>query len=148
MRLKYETGIATLIQFVTLSGLNIATGIDSVIGGCRAKNTDCLSNTLLSLVFYLLIASWFGAVWFLGFTAQQLRSKRLAQLLICAELTILAVATFSIKLNLTNHDSLLSLVTSLIDVGLALWVILLAYRLMRVGGGRIPARQRRRRPIS
>lgn len=145
MRLKYETGVATLIQFVTLSALNIATGIGSVVDGCRAEEGDCLGNALLSLVFYVLIASWFGFVWFLGYTAQARRSKRLAQLLIGAELAILAVASFNIRLNRSNDGDILSLATSLIDVILALWVIFLAYRLMRSGGGRITGRQRRRR---
>lgn len=147
MGLKYETGIATMIQFITMSALNIGTGLESVVTACRKEDADCFGNALLSLIFYLLIASWFGAVWFLGYMAQERRSKRLAQLLILAELAILVVALFNIKLNRSDNGPLLSLATSLIDVGLTIWIIILAFRLMRSGGRRITsaARPRRRR---
>lgn len=151
MGLKYETGIATMIQFITMSALNIGTGAESVVTACRDKDADCFGNALLSLIFYLLVASWFGAVWFLGYMAQEQRSKRLAQVLILAELAILMVAMFNIKLNRADNGPFLSLATSLIDVGLAIWIIFLAFRLMRSGGRRITGSGRprkRRRSIS
>lgn len=144
MKLKYETAIATLIQFVTLTILNIGTGVDSVVSTCRSSHSDCVSNMLVSLIFFLLTAAWFGFVWVLGYAAQDRRSKRLAQALILVEALIALVALFNAK----HHNDALSLLTSLVDIGLAIWVITLAFRLMRAGGGRIVIKSRpRKRPI-
>ncbi len=144
MKLKYETAVATLIQFVVLTLLNIATGITSVVSTWHSDRPNFVSNLLSSLVFFLLIALWFGFIWILGYAAQDRRSKHLARLLIAAEALIALVALFNIK----HHNSGLGLVTSLIDLALALWVITLAYRLSRADGGRImpKSRRRQRRP--
>ena len=143
MKLKYETAIATLVQFITLTILNIATGADSIVTTCHSSHSDCVSNMLVSLIFFLLTAAWFGFVWILGYAAQDRRSKRLAQVLILVEILIAIVALFNAK----HHNDLLSLVTSLVDIALAIWVITLAFRLMRAGGGRIVAKSRpRKRP--
>lgn len=148
MKLTYETGIATLIQFITLSLLNIATGTNSVVTTCRHSGGDCVSNLIVSMIFFILVAGWFAAVWLLGYMAQERRSRRLAQLLIAAEAFIALIALFNAK----HRTDALSLVTSLIDLILAIWIITLAFRLMRAGGGRVVTgtrtRQRpRRRPI-
>lgn len=99
-----------------------------------------MSNLLVSIIFFILVAVWFGLIWLLGWAAQDRRSKRLAQLLICAEVLIAMVAYFNAK----NHPDLLSLITSIVDLVLAIWIIYLAIRLIRSGGGRVVARQRRR----
>ena len=138
MKLKYQTAIATLIQFVTLTLLNVATGTVSVISTCHDGNGDCVSNLLVSLIFFLLVALWFGFVWVLGYTAQERRSKRLAQILILAEALIALVALFNVK----HHTDPLSLITSVIDLGLSIWVVTLAYRLIKAGGSRIVTKQR------
>lgn len=144
MKLKYETAVATLIQFVVLTFLNIATGLTSVVSTCRSDSSSCVSNLLVSLIFFLLISVWFGFIWILGYAAQDRRSKHLARLLIAAEALIALVALFSVR----HHNSGLSLATSLIDLALALWVITLAYRLSKADGGRImtKSRGRQRRP--
>lgn len=139
MKLTYQTGVATLIQFVTLSLLGIANGINSSVTTCR-KGEDCIVNILLSMVFFILTALWFGAVWILGYFAQERRSKHLALLLIAAEGLIALIALFNAK----HHTDFLSLATSLIDLVLALWIILLAFRLWRSGGKRITSAQRPR----
>lgn len=151
VKLTYETAIATLIQFITLSLLNIATGTDSVVTTCRHSGGDCVSNLIVSLIFFMLVTGWFAAVWLLGYMAQERRSRRLAQLLIVAEVLIALVASFNAK----HHTDALSLATSLIDLALAIWVITLAYRLMRAGGGRVVTRslnrqrpRQRRKPIA
>jgi hypothetical protein len=144
MKLTYQTAVATLIQFIVLGLLNIANGIDSVVTTCRHSGGDCVGNLISSLIFYILIVGWFGFVVVLGYTAQERRGKRLAQLLIAAEGLIMLVALFNIKLTLKYQSGALSLLTSSVDVILALWVIMLAYRLMRSGGGRITAKQRPR----
>jgi hypothetical protein len=140
MKLTYQTAVATLIQFITLSFLGIANGANSVITTCRHDSSDCTSNLIVSIIFFILTAMWFGIVWIIGYGAQERRSKRLAQVLILAELIILVVAYFNAK----HHTDLLSLSTSLIDIVLSIWVITLAFRLMRSGGGRITAKQRSR----
>jgi hypothetical protein len=143
MRLKYQTAIATFIQFITLAFLNIGTGAVSVVSTCRANNGNCVSNLLVSLIFFILITLWFAFVWVLGYAAQEHRSKRLAQALIVAEALIAIFALFDIK----HHSDPLSLLTSFIDLCLSGWVISLAYRLMKAGGGRIVAKQSTRQRL-
>lgn len=133
MKLRYETGIATLIQFIVLSILNIINGLNSVITTCRAGTNDCISNMLVSIIFYMLVVGWFAFIWLLGFTAQDKRNRRMAQILIAAEALVALVAFFNAK----HHPDFFSLITSLVDLALALWVIFLAWRLMKSGGGRV-----------
>jgi len=147
VKLTYQTGIATLIQFITLSFLGMANGMNSIVTTCRHDSGDCMNNVFVSIIFFILTALWFGTVWILGTLAQERRSKRLALLLVGAELLIAMVAYF----NARHHTDILSLVTSLIDLVLALWIITLAVRLIRSKGERITSgsrRRRRRRPAS
>lgn len=141
MRFKYETGVITLVQFIVLSLLGIANGLNSIVSTCRSTSSDCISNLIVSLIFFILTAAWFAFIWILGAAAQERRSRRLAQALIAAEALIALVALFNAK----HHTDWLSLGTSLIDLFLAIWVITLAFRLMRSGGSRIVTKHRRRR---
>jgi hypothetical protein len=141
MKLKYETAVATLIQFILLSFLGIANGLNSIVTTCHTDGSNCISNTIVSIIFFILTAAWFGCVWILGYSAQERRSRRLAQLLIVAEVLIAMVAYF----NARHHTDALSLATSVIDLILAVWIISLAWRLMRAGGARIVSKQRPRR---
>lgn len=140
MRLKYQTAIATFIQFISLVFLNVGTGAVSIISTCHSNGSDCVSNTLVSLIFFILITIWFAFVWILGYAAQEQRSRRLSQALIVAEICIAVVALFDIK----HRSNVLGLITSIIDLGLSVWVMLLAYRIVRSGGGRIVTPQRAR----
>lgn len=142
MKLTYETGTATLIQFITLSLLNIVNGFNSSITICRQEDTTkCVESAVVSFVFFALVVGWFGLIAAVGYTAQAQRSKRLAQLLIMAELLVIGVA----YINIQGHPDALSLVISVLDLLLAVWVIILALRLMRAGGKRITTSPRRRR---
>ena len=85
-----------------------------------------------------MVVLYFGFIWALGYIAQLKRSKRLAQLLIAAEAFIALIALFNVR----HHNDFISLMTSLIDIALATWVILLAFRLMRSKGGRVVVRAR------
>ena len=76
MRFSYETGKATLIQFIVLGILNIINTIYSIVTTCNNPNGQCASNVLSSVVFYILIMIWFGIILFIGFQAQDKRSKR------------------------------------------------------------------------
>lgn len=144
VKIKYQTGIATLIQFLTMSLLGIANGMNSIVTECRADQSGCTIKIMLSLMFFLLTASWFGAVWILGYMAQESRDRRLAVLLILVELLIIAIALF----NAQHHTDALSLFTSIADISLAIWVISLAVRLYRANGKRIRHRKSRVRPSS
>lgn len=141
MKLTYETGVATLVQFVLISFLNILTAIGSTAHACTKDSNDCVSTLILSLLYYLLLVGWFGAVWLLGVAAQTRRSRRLAQLLIATEALIAFVALFNAR---HVHDDPLGKFVSIVGLVVALWVIVLAFRLMRAKGGRVVTRQRPR----
>lgn len=144
MKLKYETGIATLVQFIVLAVLNFANGVGSSVHSCTIGGNDCVSNTLLSLLFFLLITAWFGFLWLLGATAQDRRSRAIARVLLAAEALVALVSLFD-----AHHQSLsFGLFTSLVDAAIAIWVMILAFRLMRAKGGRVRASRARPRQRS
>jgi hypothetical protein len=146
MRLTYETGTATLVQFIVLGLLNIADALQSIIATCTHSGGDCVSNLLSSIIFYFLIVIWFGIILMIGFGAQQSRNKRLAVMLILAELAVVVVAAYNIKLDHFGfHNGILSFVTSIIDIILCGWVIKIAFHLITAKGGRVVKRQRRSR---
>jgi hypothetical protein len=140
MAIKYQTGVSTLIQFVSVTFLNIISLFASSIGSCVKRPSDCVGDITLNLLYFLVLSAWFAFIWVLGYAAQDRRSKRLAQLLIAAEAIIFLAALLDIK----HHNDILGLITSLVDASLAAWTIVLAYRLMRAGGGRVTTRARRR----
>jgi hypothetical protein len=139
MAVKYQTGISTLAQFVSVTVLNLITLVSSSIQSC-VHGSSCLGDTSINLLYFLVLSAWFAFIWMLGFTAQDRRSKRLAQLLIGAEAIIFLAALLDAK----HHPDILGLITSIIDGALAAWTILLAWRLMRSNGGRVTTRARRR----
>ncbi len=144
MRLTYQTGIATLIQLAGVSVLNVMNAFNSGISQCTGGNTNCVENIILQLLYLMVITIWFAFVWIIGAAAQDRRSKRMARLLIAAEVMIFVVSTF----NARHHNSattFLALLTSLIDAAFAVWVIVLAIRLLRSGGARVTASPRARR---
>lgn len=148
MRLTYETGTGTLIQFIALGLLNIVTGLNSVITICTHNSSSCVSNMLASIFYYFLVIGWFAIILTLGITAQNSRSRRLAQLLILAELAVFCVAAFNIHLDLAYHNGLIDVLTSLVDIFFSLWIISLAYRLIKTRGKRVIRRPRRGRNLS
>jgi len=140
MKLTYETGTATLIQFMVLGLLNILNSLNSIITSCY-HGKDCVTNAMVSFIFYILLVGWYAALWVIGYLAQEKRNKLLAQLLICAEGLVALLAVFNIK----HHNDLLGLFTSIVDLGFTIWIITLAFRLMRSDGKRV-VRHRRNRP--
>lgn len=151
MRLRYETGTATLLQFAVVTILAFINQIVSIISTCVKHDGDCVSNSLVSLILVILVAIWFGFISALGYAAQDKRSKRLAQFLIGAEALNVLISLFNAK----HYPNVLGLITSLIDLAFAAWIIVLAWRLMKANGGRIvastarmkSAHSSRRRPI-
>ena len=142
---RYPIGIIAFVQFIALSLLGFLNGVNSVVVTCRETN-DCVSNLVVSFIFFLMTVVWFGVVWLLAYRVQETRSRRLAVLLIFIELMIIGVA----NINARGHTDALSLITSVTDIVLASWIILLAIRIGLAKGGRvvtnprIRTRQRRR----
>jgi len=147
MKLRYETGIATMIQFIVIVLLNFVGAIVSSIGTCHDASTtyDCVSGIGIDVLYVILLAFWFGFVWVLAYAAQDRRDHRLAAILMAAEVMILGVSLFNAK----HYPNIIGLITSLVDAAFAIWVLYLAFRLIRAKGGRIttPVTGRaRRRP--
>lgn len=147
MKLRYETGIAAMTQFLVMVLLNFVAAIVGGIGTCHdaASTYDCVSGVGIELFYVILLAGWFGFVWMLAYAAQDRRDHRLATILMGAEGMILIVSLFNAK----HYPNILGLIISLIDASFAIWVIWLAFKLTRAKGGRItgPA-QKRRRPAN
>jgi len=142
-KLKYETSIITFFQFITMSLLYFLINLGSIISVCKSQNYNCVSNSISSITLSIVIVIAFACVWLLGFYVQNRRSQRLALLLIIIEAGIFVVELFDAH----NFPNILSLTTSLVDALLALWVIVLAFRLYRAKGGRIVARKRPRKNL-
>jgi hypothetical protein len=140
MKIPHQVAVATMIQFILLSLLGIANGLNSIVSTCSSDHSDCVSNLIVSLIFFILTVAWFAGIWVLSYATQEQRSRRLAQLLIATELVIVGVALINIR----GHTDWLSLITSLIDLILAVWIIRLAFRLMRAGNRRIVRRSQPR----
>ncbi len=132
MKLRYETGVATMIQFVVIGLLNLVYAVYTSIHSC-VKGLECGTNTILAVAYFMLLGLWFLFICALGYAAQNRRSKRLSQLLIISEVLVALIALFNSK----HYTDLFGLVISLVDVAFAVWIITLAFRLMRSEGGRI-----------
>ncbi|MEO7364097.1 MAG: hypothetical protein ABIV43_01145 [Candidatus Saccharimonadales bacterium] len=141
MKLTYETGVATLVQFVVISLLNVGTQVTSVVKSCTTEGGSCLTTAFSSTGYFMLIVIWFGLLWMLGYQAQQRRSRNLCLGLVAAEFMVFVISYHNAK----HFPDLLSLLTSLADIALALWVIYLAIRLLRARGRRIVTGERARR---
>ncbi|HSW85200.1 MAG TPA: hypothetical protein VLF79_01115 [Candidatus Saccharimonadales bacterium] len=144
MKLTYQTAVATLIQFIVVSLFILISQLGSSIIGCfKSSSGECVTNLLTSIIFFLLASVSFGFIWLIGFAAQNRRSKRLSQLLICIESAIALLALFSIKLN-SHSRNVSGLIASFGVLVMSSWIITLAFRLMRAGGGRVVVRSRAR----
>lgn len=142
LKLKYETGVAVTAQFIIITILNFANGLSSAVRQCMNNSGNCVSNIILSLLYFLLVSVWFGALWVTGLAAQDRRSKRICKLLISGEGLVFLVALF----DLTHHNpSLLGQITSFADGLTAFWVTMLAFRLLIAKGGRVRSRARVRK---
>jgi hypothetical protein len=146
VKLRYETGTATLVQFLIIMLLGFIGGLAGIISQCRGTDVpSCVQDSVVSLAYILILAGWFGFIAMLGYAAQDQRSHRLAKFLIAAEALVLLISLFNAK----HYPNALGLITSLTDAALAVWVIVLAFRLNRAKGGRITATSTRprRRPV-
>ncbi len=149
MRLKYEISLVTLVQFIVMSLLSLANSLNSIVVTCVKESGTCIENMIPSIILFILIAVWFAFIWILGYTVQERRGRKLTAGLIAAEGITALVALFSVK----HHVDALSMVTSLVDLVLSTWVILLALRIFLAGEKRVVSHRRigrgnraRRRP--
>ena len=144
MKLRYETGVAALVQFVITIGLSFLNGAASIIGGClHGFTADCVTNGLSSLILIILIVIALGFLLALGYMAQERRSTSLARLLMGFEAFAALIFLFDAK----QSPGVFDRITNFIYFLLAAWVIILAWRLSRSHGGRIVHARARRRPV-
>lgn len=146
-KLRYETGIITFIQLVTVVPLAFINGILDIIASIADEDGHVMETIIFAMIFVLMLAFWFGFVSALGYAAQERRSRFFAKMLIAAELGTGGAAL----LYMQHPGDILGFFTALIVGLLALWAIVLAFRLHQAKGGRITAtttRRPRRRPTS
>jgi O-antigen/teichoic acid export membrane protein len=132
--IRYQTATATFIQFITLTILGFPNAIVSIVSTCHSDSSNCVSNSIVSLVFFLLTAAWFAFILFVGYTAQKRRSRRLAFILVGCETVNLFVAGI---INFPRETNYLSKSTSLVDALLSILVLYLATRLFFAGNKRV-----------
>lgn len=118
--------------------------LQSIIATCHDDRTNCVSNSLVSIVFYILIVAWFGLIATFGFAAQERRKRWILFTLIFMEISVIFVAYINAKGHMKPFDPL-NLLISTIDIILAGWIIYLCIRILKGGTGRVVSKQRPRR---
>ncbi len=139
VKLKYETGIAATIQFITITAVNFISGITSTVHQCSSTGGSCFSDVFLSIIYFLLLTVWFGILWAMGMAAQEKRKKNLALLLIGGEMMVALISLFQLT---HRTSSPVSRIGGLIGLILSLWVSYLAIRLIKAKGGRVRPHKR------
>lgn len=141
MTLTHQTSVATFIQFAIVSLFTIFSQLIATVGSCTKESViNCVIDSLTAVIFYTVVAVAFACIWFIGYRAQHQRSKRMAQLLIAAEGFLALLALFSIKLN-THSRSFIGSIASFIMLLMAVWILNLAFRLLRAGERRVTRRR-------
>lgn len=134
MQIRYETSVATLLQFIVGTAFTFLTGAASIIGGCTgAAGADCVSDAFVSLLFVILVVAMYGFFLALGYVAQERRSSRLALLLITTE----AFAALIFLFDARQSPGLIDKTTNAVSFLVAVWVIFVAFNLYRAKGARI-----------
>lgn len=139
MKLRYETGVAAMMQLLVVTVLSFFAELYNMVGDCSEATSsfNCVTDVGIDLVYVVLVAAWFGFISALAYAAQDKRDRRLAYILIAAEAMVLIVALF---FNARRYSNLVGLLTSLADSAFAIWIIYLAFNLVRAKGGRITSR--------
>ncbi len=134
VKLKYETGIATTIQFIALTLLNFISGVSTSAMQCINGSGSCAGDVALAIFYFIVITVLFGILWLAGFAAQDRRSRRIAQVLILAEGFVFLVGLY----DFTKHrHSLIGSLVSLVEIITSVWIAWLALRLVLARGGRV-----------
>ena len=138
-KLTYQTGIATTIQFIVMTILNLISAFSKSIHQCTVNTGTCVGNVVLYVLYFIMLTVGFGVILAIGFAAQDPRSRRLAQLLILIELVILMISLFDFQ---HANPGLFSQASNIVGALLAVWVMWLSFRLIRARGGRVVSRHR------
>lgn len=150
MKLRYNTGQATIVQFIVVMLFGFITNAISLIQAAgREESGSFATNLLLSVVILIFQAVWLGFVCVVGFAAQDKRNRSVALLLIALEAASFTVALF----NLSHPGNPVAFIASLTHMIIAAYVAWLAFEIYRARGKRIVSRARapiatrtRRRP--
>lgn len=142
MRVRYETGVATLVQFAAGTLLAILGGGASVVGGCfHQPGVDCATNTFVTLLLIILTAGALAVLAILGYTVQARRSPKLAYILMMVEAGAALIYLFDAK----QAPGFVDRAANFLSFVLAAWVLWVAWQLARAKGGRIVKPQPRHR---
>ncbi len=136
--MRYQTSTATFVQLAVMTLLVIMGGIADVAKNCE-NASECLTNSFLWIVIAFMIACWYAVLFAIGYFAQEKRSYKLARILILGELFTAFVALMFLR----TPSSLLGVITSGAAIVLALWAIVLAYRIYKARGSRITTSTKR-----
>ncbi|HEY1644913.1 MAG TPA: hypothetical protein VGF75_00830 [Candidatus Saccharimonadales bacterium] len=133
-RLTYQTAAVSLAQFIVINILGVPNTIINIISTCHNDNSNCVSNMIVSLVFYIMTAVWFLIVVLVAYASQKKRSRQFAVILGGLEFITLIVSGY---IDFPHDSNVLSKLTSLIDALLSVWIIYLALRLFISGNRRM-----------
>ena len=133
-KFTHQTAVISMVQFLTIMFLGIPNTLVNIIATCHSDSSNCVSNMIVTIIFYILTAGWFGIIMILGYTAQRKRSRQFAVILIGLEFITLVVAVY---IDFPHDTNWLAKSTSLIDGLLSVWVMYLAFRLFIAGNKRI-----------
>jgi hypothetical protein len=142
--LRSQTGVATFVQLAAVTFFVVIAGVTDLVKNCDV-GSSCVANSFLWIIIVFMVALWFFILSGLGYAVQMKRSRRLAKLLILAELF-----TAGIAFMIVSHPSgPLSLIGGLVTLLIALGTALMAFRVHQAKGGRVVntpgGRQRRAR---
>lgn len=139
MKLRYNTGQATVLQFIVVMLFGFVTNTISIIQAMgREESGSFATNLLLTVVILIFQAVWLGFICVVGFAAQDKRNRSLALLLIALEAASFVVALF----NLRHPGNAVAFVASLSHMIIAAYVAWLAFEIYRARGKRIVSRTR------
>lgn len=142
MTLRYQTATATFVQLAVMTLLVIVGGIMDVAKNCE-NSSECVVNSFLWIIIAFMLAGWYAVLFAIGYFAQEKRSYKLARLLIAGELFTAFISLMLIR----NPSSHYSRFGALIALLLAVWVMVLAWRIYKARGSRITtARSGQSRP--
>ena len=134
MRIRYETGVATFIQFIIGTALSFMSGGASIVSGCRGNSgADCATNAFVSLILIIMTVVAYTFVLGLGYVAQERRSSRLALALIGFELLAALIFLF----DALHSPDILGKLINFVSLAVAAWVTYIAWNLYRAKGARI-----------
>lgn len=151
MRLRYNTGQATVVQFIVVMLLGFVTNAISLAGSASRDEGSFATDLLLTVFILILQAFWLGFLCVVGFAAQDKRNRSLALLLIGLEGITFMVALF----NARHPGNPVALMASLLHMAIAIYVAFMAFNIYRARGKRIVSRPKqavagrpRRRPTT